>query len=164
MKVIKWLDNYFEEVLLVIMCAIMACIMMLQVIMRYVFGNSLTWSEELTRFIFIWSAFLSISYCIRKNLSVRITLVVDALPGKAKYIMLMVVDVISIILFAYLIPFANTYLQTTISNGQLSSAMQIPLWIIYCSPLIGFILSVIRSVQSLVMNFNAMQKVGKSEA
>ena len=61
-KVIRWLDDYLEEVLLVAALAAMAVIMGVQVFCRYVLGASLSWSEELTRYIFIWAGFLSISF------------------------------------------------------------------------------------------------------
>ena len=54
-KVLQWLDENLEEVLLVIALAAMAVIMGIQVIARYIFGASLSWSEELTRYIFIWA-------------------------------------------------------------------------------------------------------------
>ena len=54
-KALQWLDENLEEVLLVIALAAMAVIMGIQVIARYIFGASLSWSEELTRYIFIWA-------------------------------------------------------------------------------------------------------------
>ncbi|MDD6212514.1 MAG: TRAP transporter small permease [Clostridiales bacterium] len=159
MKVVKWLDKHLEEIILMVLCGIMACIMMFQVIMRYAFKNSLSWSEELTRFLFIWSAFLAISYCIRTRLAVRITLVVDALPGKLKYIMLIIVDLIEAAVYGFMAPYAYSYLMQTITNGQLSTAMRIPMWIIYLAPLVGFVLSVIRSLQMVYLDFKAMQSV-----
>ena len=53
MRVIKWLDNYLEEALLVIMLLFMMVIMGIQVTARYVFSYSLSWSEEITRYLFI---------------------------------------------------------------------------------------------------------------
>ena len=94
MKAIKWLDENLEEIILIVLCGIMACIMILQVIMRYAFRSSLSWSEELTRFLFIWSAFLSISYCTRKRLNIQITMLLEALPVRIRYILMIIVDII----------------------------------------------------------------------
>ena len=60
-KVLHWIDEYLEETLLVAALAAMAVIMGIQVFSRYVLGASLSWSEELTRYIFIWAGFLSVS-------------------------------------------------------------------------------------------------------
>ena len=65
-KVLHWIDEYLEETLLVAALAAMAVIMGIQVFSRYVLGASLSWSEELTRYIFIWAGFLSVSYCTKK--------------------------------------------------------------------------------------------------
>ena len=45
-KALQWLDENLEEVLLVIALAAMAVIMGIQVIARYIFGASHSWSEE----------------------------------------------------------------------------------------------------------------------
>lgn len=67
-KVLHWLDENLEEFLLVVFLIAMTLIMGIQVLSRYVFGQSLSWSEEITRYLFIWSGFLSVSYC-SKNAS-----------------------------------------------------------------------------------------------
>ena len=63
---IKWLDENLEEALLAMLLCGMALVMGIQVFSRYALGSSLSWSEELTRYMFIWSAFLSISYCTKR--------------------------------------------------------------------------------------------------
>lgn len=157
MKAIKWLDENLEEIIMVVLCAIMACIMILQVIMRYAFRNSLSWSEELTRFLFIWSSFLSISFCTRKRLNIQITMLLEALPEKVRAILMIVVDVILVCLFAYLTPSAISYLQQTISNGQLSTALRIPMAVVYLSPVVGFILAIIRHIQAIFYDISLLK-------
>ena len=70
MKIIRWLDDNLEEALLIALLVTMTLLMGLQVFSRYILNASLSWSEELTRYLFIWSGFLSISYCIKKWISI----------------------------------------------------------------------------------------------
>ena len=62
-KFLLYLDEYLEEVVMTILLILMAVIMGIQVLSRYAFGMSLSWSEEVTRYLFIWSAFISVSLC-----------------------------------------------------------------------------------------------------
>ena len=52
-KVIHWLDENLEECILILLLIGMTLIMGIQVFSRYVLGMSLSWSEELTRYLFI---------------------------------------------------------------------------------------------------------------
>lgn len=65
-RVFTWLNNSLEEFLMGAGLIMMTAIMGIQVVFRYAFGMSLSWSEEITRYIFIWEGFLSISYCTKK--------------------------------------------------------------------------------------------------
>ena len=83
-KTLHWLDENLEEFLLVVMLAAMTLIMGIQIFSRYALGQSLSWSEEVTRFLFIWSGFLSVSYCSKKCLSIKIEQFVAAFPRRGK--------------------------------------------------------------------------------
>ena len=50
-----------EDICLVVMFALMVIFIFLQIIMRFVVGHSLVWSEELGKFIFVWLSWLGIS-------------------------------------------------------------------------------------------------------
>jgi len=67
MKVLRWLDDHLEEYILAVLLVTISCVMMLQIIMRYIFNSSLPWPEELTRYCFVWSGFLGIGYSIKRE-------------------------------------------------------------------------------------------------
>ena len=84
-KVLHWIDDYLEEVLLVAALAAMAVIMGGYRCSADMFwGASLSWSEELTRYIFIWAGFLSISYCTKKCISIKIEQFVGLFPKRGE--------------------------------------------------------------------------------
>lgn len=149
MKVLKWLDESLEETILVVLLLIMSLAMGAQIVARYIFNSPLSWSEELSRFMFVWSGFLSISYCFKKQVSIKIEQVVSMLPKKIAAGFKIVEKLVMLVFYIYMTPFAWTYFNNAVSSGQLSPAMQIPMSIIYVAPLVGFILSIIRLLQGV---------------
>lgn len=163
MKIIKWLDNNLEEVLMVIFLLAMTLIMGVQVLSRYAFGTSLSWSEEITRYLFIWSGFISVSYCTKKCISIKIEQFVAAFPKRGKALFKIVNHTIEIIFFIYLIPFAILYLRSAIESGQVSPACGIPMYYIQAAPLISFILVSIRIVQRWIAELKILLGKDKKE-
>lgn len=83
-KGLRWLDQNLEECLMVFLLAAMTVIMGIQVFSRYALGMALTWSEELTRYLFIWAGFLSVSYCTKKCISIKIEQFVALFPKRGE--------------------------------------------------------------------------------
>src|SRR6266566_2085230 len=57
-----------------ISCMAIVLISFVAVVCRYVFNNSLTWSEELTRYMFIWVVFLGAAVSVRQRANIAIDL------------------------------------------------------------------------------------------
>ena len=108
-KVLRWLDQNLEEFLLVLFLAAMAVLMGIQVLARYVLGMSLSWSEEVARYLFVWSGFLSVSYCTKKCVSIKIEQFVASFPKRWKAALKVLNHTIELVLFLYLLPFAWNY-------------------------------------------------------
>ena len=121
-KILHWLDENLEEFILVIFLIAMTLIMGIQIFCRYVLGMSLSWSEELTRYLFIWCGFLSVSYCSKKCLSIKIEQFVAIFPRRGKAIFKVVNHTFELIFFIYMIPFAYSYMMSSVHSGQLSPA------------------------------------------
>lgn len=157
-KIFLWLDNNLEEKVMMVLLMAMTLIMGLQVFSRYVLNNSLTWTEEMTRFLFVWMTFLSIGYCTSKGISLKIDQFVNVLPAKVRHITRIAVYVVSIAFFIYIIPGAFEYAMTAVSRGQKSSAMGINMVWVQSSTVVGFVLGLIRTVQGMVKETAALIK------
>jgi TRAP-type C4-dicarboxylate transport system permease small subunit len=150
MRIIKWLNAHFEETLLTIFLIIMVLVMGYQVAMRYIFNNSLPWSEELTRYLFVWSAFISIGYCIKHHSSIKIDQILHLLPAVVQKVILLLTKIISLGFFAYVLRYSFNVVQSTISSGQLTPALQLPMYIVHYAAVVGFGLAVYRILESFV--------------
>ena len=158
-KILHWLDENLEEFILVVFLIAMTLIMGIQVFCRYVLGMSLSWSEELTRYLFIWSGFLSVSYCSKKCLSIKIEQFVAVFPRRGKALFKVVNHTFVLIFFLYMIPFAWSYMMSSVHSGQLSPACGIPMYYIQAAPLFSFVLVAFRVLQRWIIEF----RVAKGE-
>lgn len=155
-KLLHGLDEYLEEVLLVILLACMAVIMGIQVFCRYVLSMSLSWSEELTRYLFIWAGFLSISYCTKRCISIKIEQFVALFPKRGKALFKVINHTVELDLFFYLLPFSWRYLYLAIATGQTSPALGIPMYLVQAAPLAGFLLAAVRILQRWVIEWKTV--------
>lgn len=156
-KAIYWLDENLEEFLLILLLIGMTLIMGLQVFSRYLLGKSLSWSEELTRYFFIWSGFLSVSYCSKKCLSIKIEQFVALFPRRGQAIFKLVNHTFELIFFVYMIPFAYSYMMSAVESGQVSPACSIPMYYVQAAPFVSFLLVTFRILQRWVIEFRILK-------
>lgn len=160
-KVLRWLDQNLEEFLLVLFLAAMAVLMGIQVLARYVLGMSLSWSEEVARYLFVWSGFLSVSYCTKKCVSIKIEQFVASFPKRWKAALKVLNHTIELVLFLYLLPFAWNYFYSAVISGQKSPALGLPMYLVQAAPMTGFVLCAFRVVQRWGIEF--LTVVGKEK-
>lgn len=156
-KILLYVDEYLEEFLMTILLILMAVIMGIQVVSRYAFGMSLSWSEEVTRYLFIWSAFISVSLCTKKFLAIKIDQFVKIFSKRGRAVIGLVNLTIQFAFFVYLVPYAWRYLMTTIQSGQVSPACGIPMYYIQSAPLICFSLCVLRIVERWLLELHNLR-------
>lgn len=155
-KLLYWLNENFEEMLMVLFLAAMTIVMGMQVLARYALGASLSWSEELTRYIFIWAGFLSVSYCTKRCISIKIEQFVTLFPVRGKALFKVINHTFELILFLYLIPFAWKYFMSAVVSGQTSPALGLPMYYVQAAPLAGFILAALRVLQRWIVEFKTV--------
>lgn len=155
-RILHWLDENLEETLMVLFLAAMTLIMGIQVFSRYALGASLSWSEELTRYIFIWAGFLSVSYCTKKCISIKIEQFVALFPKRGKALFKVVNHTLELVLFLYLIPFAWKYLLSAVASGQTSPALGLPMYYVQAAPFAGFLLTAFRVLQRWIAEWRVL--------
>lgn len=143
MKIFRWLNMYFEPVLIVSAISLMTGLLCLQIILR-LFDATIPWFEELARYLFVWAMYLSISYCIKNDRHIRIRIIVDKLSIKAREIVLTFSDLLFMFISALIVFYSFKVIERSLDLGQIAPAMEIPIAVLYSSVLLGTILNVIR--------------------
>ena len=156
---LKALDDYLEETILLILLVLMTCIMGIQIVSRYVFQNSLTWSEELVRYMFVWSAFLGIPFCIKHGLSIKVDQFRNLFPIPLQKALMYIDKIIIFVLFLVMFIYSCLVVKASYLSGQTSPAMQIPMWIVQLSVCVSSLLSMMRSIQNFVNLIRGKTKI-----
>ena len=141
-KAIK-IYNEIEEKFLIITLGIMVILVFSQVVLRMC-GHSNSWSEELSRYIYIWESWIGLSFCQKFHGHIRITAVTAKLPPTGQKIMEIFVILCCAVFSAILavIGFQMTGYLTEL--GTVTPYLRLPYWIIYLSLPIGCVAYVIR--------------------
>lgn len=152
MKALKWIDINLEKVIIGVCLTLMILIMGVQVVSRYAFNSSLTWSEELTRYLFVWSGFISLPFTIRSGITLRIDQFYNMLPKGARGVLNIVNHIIMIVFFAFMFYHSTGVVESAIASGQKSPALGLPMYMVQVAATVGFGLAVVRSIQVLLLS------------
>lgn len=149
MTFLKTLDERLEEFLLIPSFIVSVVVVFMQVVMRYILGSALSWSEELARYLFVWQIWIGASYAVKKSRHIRVEFIRNFLSDKGK-LRLEYFVLITWICFSALMVFLSAPLaQWMIRRGQLSPAMQVPMGYVYLCVPVGFSLMLFRLTQIL---------------
>lgn len=77
--------NRLVEATVFVMLAIMVIVISAAVFWRYVLNDSLSWSEELGRYLLVWISFLGASIGTYQAAHISITVVTDRLPPRLRW-------------------------------------------------------------------------------
>ena len=125
------------------------------VVGRFVFQQSLFFSEELNRILIILITFAGISYAARHGRHIRMSAIYDALPGKARKSLMIGIALITAIFMFGLCYYATTYIITQASRGRVLPALQIPVWITLVWVPIGFFMTGVQYTLTAVKNLSS---------
>ena len=151
MKVIHWLDKYFEEGLSAILLAAMSVVILLQIILKW-FHMPLSWSEEMARYMFIWLIYISSSYAVKKRAHIKVEILSLLVKEKGNFILDIIADV-AFLIFATVIAYFGWIATSKIAfvNVQQSPSMHINMGWAYMSFALGCTLMAIRIIQDLFL-------------
>lgn len=149
MKKIFQKYDKFEEYLLIGSLFFNVLLIFSQILMRTIFNYSLSWTEELSRYIFIWQTWLGASIALKYKQHIRVEILVNLLK-KNKKILEILVNLVWITFSIFLLYAGSLLCKSMIARNVLSSGMRIPLVFIYsCLPISSLII-LIRLIDSTV--------------
>lgn len=148
-RLLAWLDSYLEETLLVSSLVVTVSLIFVQVVRRYVFHASLSWSEELARYIFVWQIWLGASFAVKHHKHIRVEFVRSLLPQKGRRYLDILVLLLWLVMSLILVVKGGQLTQILLTRRQLSPAMRLPMAYAYAAVPVGCALMVVRLLQEL---------------
>ncbi len=154
-KALFWLDRHFEEVLMAIFLCGIVIMMTTHVFFRYVMKAPLTWTEESTRYMFIWFVFMGVSYGIRNDTHIRVN-IIEVLCPKMLPALSIIQDLVSATFVLYMLPAAFRSMQQLAARNQISAGLHLPMVFVYGALAFGLCLSVVRIIQKFYTRFSRL--------
>jgi TRAP-type C4-dicarboxylate transport system permease small subunit len=158
LKPLEWIENTIA----VISMTAVSLIIFGQVVSRYGFNYTPIWSEELSRFLIVWSIFIGVSIGVRNNQHIGVDAIIRFLPHRLKVASEVLLNLIGVIVLAVLIFNSIEFIQHTMEFEQLSPAMRIPMYIPYIAMPVGLSLSIIHFIHNIVKLFTTPDEAEKA--
>ena len=148
--VLQWLNDNFEKTVCAILMIVMALTIFIQVVARYAFNSSLSWSEELARFIFVWLVYLGISYGCKQMKHLKIDAALYLFPKKIRPIVMIIGDCLFLVFAIYQCVTGFQLMMVQIQFHKVSSALHCPMWVVNAAAVVGMGLAAFREVQVIL--------------
>ncbi len=124
---------------LMILSALIA-VLSLQVAGRQLPGIFFPWTEEVSRFLFVWLAFLGTALAVQRNAHVAIHFVADRMGPRLQLVLGLVVRML-VVAFALIMLIYG--LRLCMSTRMVSTVLRLPMWMPYAAiPLAGALIVV----------------------
>lgn len=149
MKVLRWLDEHFEEAVMMLLLCVMAAVMTVQVFVRYVLSSPFPWAEEFCRYCQVWSTFISIGYCTKRGIMLQVDMLNKALPATLRWVVDMLIKLIVLAVYGFFFYQSFDFIRLAYRSTQVSAALGVPMYIVYSITTLGFFLGILRQLQDL---------------
>lgn len=117
------------DVLMAICLAGMAILVFSNVVLRYAFDSGITWSEEMSRILFVWLTFLGAIGALKDNQHLGVDMFVKKLPLVWKRVVFLISNLI--ILYVLWLVLDGSWKSTLVSTKASSPATGLPLSYVY---------------------------------
>jgi TRAP-type C4-dicarboxylate transport system permease small subunit len=104
MKILEMVFNVIEQGFGVLFLLVMFVSVLIQIFFRYVLQSPLTWTEEASRYSFIWIVLLGAAFAVRRKEHVVMEVFVKRFPASLQRYISLVLNTIILISLIYLLP------------------------------------------------------------
>jgi TRAP-type C4-dicarboxylate transport system permease small subunit len=154
MERISYIANRIAEIAIIITVSIMAVVVFVEVIFRYVLHFPLFWTEEFARYCLVWSSLLGAGVALKRGEHIAVTFLTDKFPKGIRIETSLVVQIF-IACFLVII-FWGGFCLVLITRHQLSPAMRIPMSWPYMSVPIGSLIMLVHEITFICLRLKEM--------
>jgi TRAP-type C4-dicarboxylate transport system permease small subunit len=94
--------DYVNKICVIALLVSMVVVVGVNIVLRYVFGKSLYWSEDITTLMYAYLIYFSIPLAYRKGSHIKMDFLVNKLPSKGSRVMHIIVEILFLVSFVVL--------------------------------------------------------------
>jgi TRAP-type C4-dicarboxylate transport system permease small subunit len=159
MERISHIVNRIAETAVVAIISMMAVVVFVEVIFRYIIHLPLFWTEEFARYCLVWSSLLGAGVALKRGEHIAVTFLADMFPKRMRIEASLTVHIF-IVSFLGVIFWGGICL-VILTRHQLSPAMRIPMSWPYMAVPLGSLIMLIHEITFLFKRLREMA-VGSS--
>lgn len=152
-----------ENVLAASALGLATVIAIVAVLLRYLFGIFLFWSEEAIIYLIIYSTFLGAVITLRHNEHVNVDIFGAFLKARGKRVFAVIAAAITVVYLVCIGFFAWLLLFEPFSTSTITPALKLPLWVVELAVPIGLTLMLLRALEILVRNARGVEAFAEGE-
>lgn len=142
--------NKLEEILAAICLTVMTILTFANVVARYVFSASFSFSEEITTYLFVLLSLLGTAIAAKRSEHLGLSIVTDAVGPKTEKILKIIGYAVAVLFSAAIFYYGIFMVMNQRMLGQVTAGMQWQEWIFGSFVPIGSFFVVIRFAQVLI--------------
>lgn len=160
MKLFEWIEEGLSALCLILMTALTFA----NVIARYVFSASFSFSEEITTYLFVLLSLLGTAIAAKRRAHLGLTILTDAVSPQVRKIMNLVSCILAVAFSGAIFFYGIKMVMNQRMLGQVTAGMQWPEWIFGSFVPVGAFFVVVRFAQCLMeeLKNNAGEEEKKS--
>jgi len=160
-KLLRLIDDHFEEVICVILFIWVIALIFFQVVDRYALPFvSVPWTEEIARYSSIWMIFLGASACVRYGSHLQMDVLKHYLPKTGKHVQSFAVNAACIVFFVILFPHCLKFFEQVYGLHRPLPTSGAPEWIFkLCLPVMC-VAMIVRCAENIVKEIVDIKRGG----
>ncbi|MFC6671942.1 TRAP transporter small permease [Marinobacterium aestuariivivens] len=121
---------------------------------RYLFSQSIYFTEELNEFLIVIITFMGLGYVTRKGRHIRMSALYDVLPARARKVLMILIAAVTAVAMLALAWYAFEYVAKIARRGRVTPALQFPLYLTYIWVIVGFAVTGIQYLLTVFKNLD----------
>ena len=109
-KAAKYIYDNFEVIIMTVCLDIFIINVLLQIISRVILNEPFVFTEEVSRYLFIWMVFLGLSYSTKANKHISVNALQKHFPFTVRYLTTVLIHIITIMVYIWVLYYGVQYL------------------------------------------------------
>ena len=155
--------GFGEEIVSAAAMISMCGVVVAGVICRFILEVPFPASEEIARYLMIWTIYIGLAYATRQNAHIGVEIIFRALSPRGEKTLKVIIRLISSAAYVWISVLGIIWIMKSAGpNPQLTPLTRIPYWYMYSSIAIGFGLSALHSLLGLAGSLKGTPGGGKA--